>query len=79
MVNLPSKNSDVGVIGLFVNEEYIIYSSMNGMPMYRITAIDSRMTHDGIAGSIARAIREARDIGYEQALADIRKTLGIKE
>lgn len=36
-------------------------------------------THAQIAGDIADAVRFARDAGYQQALSDIRKQLGVQD
>lgn len=74
LVNIPEARSGVAIT-CEVEEDAFHLKGMYGSTMGRIY----RTTDSMIASDIARAVTLARDIGYQHALADIRKTLGIKE
>ena len=71
--NLPKKN-ELGIDCKFTEGCYRVQTTEGWM----ICEI-SRASHLATANDIADAIRRARDAGYQQALDDARKFLGIKE
>jgi hypothetical protein len=77
MNNLPTKESQINIISKIRKDEgnpttYIILDDHG----YIIKEIDITI-HEDIAHQIAIAIKEARDIGFEQGRKYIRKALGI--
>jgi hypothetical protein len=78
MNNLPTKESQVDVISKLRKDPegnpttYIILDDHG----YIIKEFDIT-THEDIAHQIAVAIKEARDIGFEQGRKYIRKALGV--
>ena len=78
MINLPTKESKIGVTGRTRKDpegnltKYVILDSHD----YIICEIDITTPED-IACQIAVAIKEARDIGFEQGRKYIRKALGV--
>jgi hypothetical protein len=95
MVNLPDINRDkklnmetkiVGVVSpptQFAGPDItfsvkIFKQDPTEFSEYLICEIDAA-TPEGIAHQIANAIREARDIGFEQGRRYVREALGLKE
>lgn len=78
MSNLPTKDGGLTLIGKIRKDaqgevqSYLITDSHD----WRVTEI-SVTTPEGIADQIAWAIKEARDIGFEQGRAHVRKALGL--
>ena len=78
MSNLPTRESGLDIVGKVRKNSqgeflgYLISDSHE----WRITEI-AAATPEGIASQIATAIREARDIGFEQGRAYVRKALGV--
>lgn len=78
MNNLPTKESQVEVVSKLRKDSigdpmtYVILDSHD----YIITEINITTPED-IAHQIANAIKEARDIGFEQGRKHIRKALGV--
>ena len=71
MINLPTKNSKVGIECILIEGGYRIQTSEG----YVIEDI-SAATAKGIANQIAAAIRNARDIGFEQGRQFIKDAIG---
>lgn len=77
MSNLPTKESGLGIVGKVKKNsqgEFLGYLIADTHE-WRITEI-AAATPEGIADQIATAIKEARDIGFEQGRAHIRKAIG---
>lgn len=90
MTNLPDKNRKADIIGVvgpapdYVRPETVNFSikicrrDPTESADYIICEIEAA-TLQGIADSIAKAVREARDIGFEQGREYVRRALGIKD
>ncbi len=72
--NLPTKNESPRIEGVVEEHSYRIQTSDG----WRICDV-GRVTDEQTAGDIADAIHFARDVGYQHALADVRKQLGINQ
>jgi len=78
MINLPVKDSNLEIKGVpWKNGKgeflgYLITDTHD----WKICEIHDT-TPEGVADQIATAIREARDTGFEQGRAHVRKALGI--
>lgn len=74
-INLPDKNGPA-IKGIAEDHRFHIVSAQ---PSGDVTICEiERGSPDMIAQDIASAIRYARDAGYQQALRDVRRTLGIE-
>lgn len=73
MVNLPKKDSGVTIQGIVVEDFLIQIKTSDGWKI-----VDTQGSLESMARDIAGMIRDARDIGYQQAQEDIRNALGIK-
>ena len=69
--NLPTKNGPE--MEAVVTDGWFRIQTTEGREICAV----SRSTPEGTASDIVDAIRFARDRGYQQALADIRRQLGI--
>jgi hypothetical protein len=76
--NVPSRSSDKGIWGE-VTEEGLIHIHTVFNEDCNLTVCYISGDREMIARTIADIIEEARDIGYQHALSDIRNLLGIKE
>ena len=77
MSNLPTKESGLDIIGKIrknAQGEFLGYLIADSHE-WKICEI-SAATPEGIVNQIAIAIKEARDIGFEQGRAHIRKAIG---
>jgi hypothetical protein len=75
--NLPTRESGLDIVGKVrknAQGEFLSYFITDSHE-WKITEIMAA-TPEGIANQIATAIKEARDIGFEQGRAHIRKAIG---
>jgi hypothetical protein len=79
MKNLPDRNSNADIIGMTEDPKIVILcNDPKSIHKYIICEIDAPSLA-GKAYQIACAIREARDLGFEQGRKYIRNALGIEE
>lgn len=72
--NLPTKKSELPIVCEY--QERGVYRVSDGT--WKICEI-STYSKSHTAIDIALAIKHARDVGYKQAMAEIRRTLGIND
>lgn len=91
LVNVPEKNSKVEIRGEVEGETIYIVAAQPGAKWRDGRAAMMASTEIGdhllaqpevlrrrVADDLAFAIREARDAGYAQAMADVRQLIGAK-
>lgn len=82
--NLPHRKSKIGLIPKADHDSIAIRLEGTNFDVYRLTLTDSFLSaHPNtvraiLGGEIAALVIIARDIGYEQAIQDVRDLLGIK-
>jgi hypothetical protein len=78
MINLPTKESGVNIVSSVkkTSEGELVRYSIHDDHNWKICEIDITTPED-IARQIATAIKEARDIGFEQGRAYIRRAMGV--
>lgn len=74
MNNLPNVHSDIDIVAKVSANGSILVQTHEG---WRICEIQTGTT-EAMLFDIATAIREARDIGFEQGREYIRRALGVK-
>lgn len=81
LINLPKKSKQEEVRGNETDDSYEIFVRDSGFGAVSITTIYKSPVGDlgatMAARDIASAIENARDIGYRQAMSDVRNLIGI--
>ena len=77
LINLPTKGSDQTITCEVQPEGFTLFAG-EGQRRWRMGELCTATTA-ALAQDIAELIRQARDTGYEHALADVRRVLGLKE
>jgi hypothetical protein len=73
VINLPFIGQEIK-IRKTGDPKHIILQDSNG---FAICDLDLHASYESIANHLIRIVKDAQERGYEQALADIRRTLGL--